>query len=134
MSRLLFLNLPVADVHASRGFFEKLGFGFDQRCADEKAATMVVGKDAFVILIEREHFAEFVELPVADARLETALTIAIGEESREAVDLLADSALAAGATPAKPPQEYGFMYQRTFYDLDGHLWEVLWMDAVEPGN
>ncbi|HTU15206.1 MAG TPA: VOC family protein [Solirubrobacterales bacterium] len=130
MSRLLFLNLPVTDLPASRGFFEGLDFKFDERFCDERAACMVVSEQAFVMLLQRNRFADFVTRPVADARQSTALTIAISAEDRDAVDAFTDSALAAGATPAKDPQDYGFMYQRSFHDLDGHLWEVLWMDPV----
>ena len=130
MSRLLFLNLPIADLPASRAFFDVLGFSFDERFSDEQAACMVVSDQAFVMLLQRDRFAEFVTKPVADAHRATALTVAVSGESREAVDALAEAALTAGATPAKDPQEYGFMYQRSFHDLDGHLWEVMWMDPV----
>jgi len=130
MSRLLFLNLPVADLPASRDFFATLGFEFDERFCDNGAACMVVSDQAFVMLLQRERFAEFVTRPVADARTATALTAAISAESRTAVDAFAEAALAAGASPAKDPQDYGFMYQRSFHDLDGHLWEVMWMDPV----
>lgn len=130
MSRLLFVNLPVADLPASRAFFEALEFGFDERFCDEGAACMVVSDQAFVMLLQRDRFAEFVTRPVADARDATALTAAVSAESRDAVDAFAEAALAAGATPARDPQEYGFMYQRSFHDLDGHLWEVMWMDPV----
>jgi predicted lactoylglutathione lyase len=135
MSRLLFLNLPVADLRASRAFFERLGFDFDERFCDEGAGCMVVSEQAFVMLLERERFAEFVTRPVADPGAATALTVAVSAADREAVDSFAAVALAAGATPAKEPQDYGFMYQRSFHDLDGHLWEVAWMDpvAVEKG-
>ena len=130
MSRLLFLNLPVADLSASRAFFDALGFGFDERFCDDQAACMVVSDQAYVMLLERDRFAEFVAKPVADAHQATALTAAVSAESREAVDAFAEDALAAGAAPGKDPQEYGFMYQRSFHDLDGHLWEVMWMDPV----
>lgn len=130
MSRLLFLNLPVIDLAASRAFFEELEFKFDERFCDDQAACMVVSDQAFVMLLQRNRFADFVTKPVADARQSTALTVAISAEDRNAVDAFADSALAAGATPGKDPQDYGFMYQRSFHDLDGHLWEVLWMDPV----
>lgn len=135
MSRLLFLNLPVADLPASRAFFEGLGFGFDERFCDDNAACMVVSDQALVMLLQRDRFAEFVVKPIADANDATALTVAISAEDREAVDALAGAALAGGASAAKDPQEYGFMYQRSFHDLDGHLWEVAWMDpvAVEQG-
>ena len=130
MSRLLFLNLPVADLAASRKFFNGLEFDFDERFSDEGAACMVVSDQAFVMLLQRDRFAEFVTKPVADASEATALTVAVSAESREAVDAFADAALGAGATKGKDPQDYGFMYQRSFHDLDGHLWEVMWMDPV----
>jgi predicted lactoylglutathione lyase len=130
MSRMLFLNLPVADLPASRAFFEGLGFDFDDRFSDEQAACMSVNDQAYVMLLQRDRFADFVTKPIADANQATALTVAVSAENREAVDAFADAALAAGASAAKDPQEYGFMYQRSFHDLDGHLWEVLWMDPV----
>jgi hypothetical protein len=91
---------------------------------------MVVSDKAFVMLLQRDRFAEFVTRPVADAGEATALTVAISAESRAAVDAFAETALAAGAGGAKDPQDYGFMYQRSFHDPDGHLWEVMWMDPV----
>ncbi len=135
MSRLLFLNLPVADLPASRAFFDTLGFGYNEKFCDDQAACMVVSDQAFVMLLQRDRFADFVTKPVADAQDATALTVAISAESREAVDTFTETALAAGASSAKDPQDYGFMYQRSFHDLDGHLWEVMWMDpvAVEKG-
>lgn len=135
MSRILFLNLPVSDLPASREFFGRLGFEFDERFCDEQAVCMVVSEQAYVMLLERSRFADFVTRPVAEAAEATALTVAISAESREAVDAFAETAWDAGATTAKDPQDYGFMYQRSFHDLDGHLWEVMWMDpvAVEMG-
>jgi uncharacterized protein len=130
MSRLIFLNLPVRDLPASRDFFEALDFSFDERFCDDKAACMVVSEQAWVMLLERDRFADFVTKPVADANEATALTVAVSAESREAVDAFAEAALSAGANPGKEAQEYGFMYQRSFHDLDGHLWEVMWMDPV----
>jgi uncharacterized protein len=135
MSRLLFLNLPVADLPASRDFFAALGFDFNEKFCDDGAACMVVNEGAFVMLLQRERFAEFVTKPVADATAATALTACVSAVSRDEVDSLAEAATSAGATPAKDPQDYGFMYQRSFHDLDGHLWEIAWMDpvAVEKG-
>jgi predicted lactoylglutathione lyase len=135
MSRLLFLNLPVTDLAASREFFAELGFEFNEKFCDDGALCMIVSDQAYVMLLRRDRFAEFVTKPVADATEATALTVAISAEDREAVDAFAETALAAGASAAKDPQDYGFMYQRSFHDLDGHLWEVAWMDpvAVEKG-
>ncbi|MGH2937854.1 MAG: VOC family protein [Solirubrobacterales bacterium] len=135
MSRLLFLNLPVADLGASRAFFAELGFDFNEKFCDEGAACMVVSDQAYVMLLQRDRFADFVTKPVADATEATALTACISAESREEVDSLAAAATAAGAGVVKDPQDYGFMYQRSFRDLDGHHWEIAWMDpvAVEKG-
>jgi predicted lactoylglutathione lyase len=135
MSRLLFLNLPVADLAASRAFFAKLGFEFNEKFCDAGAACMVVSEGAFVMLLQRDRFAEFVTKPLANSDETTGLTVCVSAESRAEVDSLADTAGNAGAGDAKGPQDYGFMYQRSFYDLDGHLWEIAWMDpvAVEKG-
>jgi uncharacterized protein len=130
MSRLIFVNLPVSDLSASRTFFGAIGFEFDEKFCDDKAACMVVSEQAYVMLLERDRFADFVTKPVADASEATALTVAVSAESREAVDAFAEAAFEAGASAAKDPQEYGFMYGRSFHDLDGHLWEVMWMDPV----
>jgi predicted lactoylglutathione lyase len=130
MSRLIFVNLPVSDLPASRAFFEALDFSFDDRFCDEGAACMVISEQAWVMLLERNRFADFVTKPVADPAEATALTVAVSAESREAVDAFAEAALGAGAGAGKEPQDYGFMYQRSFHDLDGHLWEVMWMDPV----
>lgn len=130
MSRLLFLNLPVASLKASRAFFDGLGFAFDERFSDDKAACMVLSEQGFVMLLERDRFADFVVKPIADAHAATALTVAISADSREAVASFVAAAREAGATAAKDPQDYGFMYQESFHDLDGHLWEVMWMDPV----
>ena len=135
MSRLLFLNLPVADLAASRAFFAELGFEFNEKFCDAGAACMVVSEGAFVMLLQRDRFAEFVTKPLANSAETTGLTVCVSAESRAEVDSLADIAGNAGAGDAKGPQDYGFMYQRSFYDLDGHLWEIAWMDpgAVAKG-
>ena len=135
MSRLLFLNLPVADLAASRAFFAELGFEFNEKFCDAGAACMVVSEGAFVMLLQRDRFADFVTNPLANSAETTGLTVCVSAESRAEVDSLADIAGNAGAGDAKGPQDYGFMYQRSFYDLDGHLWEIAWMDpvAVEKG-
>jgi hypothetical protein len=96
---------------------------------------MVVSEQAYVMLLQRDRFAEFVSKPLANSAETTALTVCVSASSREEVDSLADAAANAGAGQAKGPQDYGFMYQRSFHDLDGHLWEIAWMDpvAVEKG-
>lgn len=130
MSRLLFLNLPVSDLAASRQFFGGLGFEFDEKFSDDGAACMVVSEQAFVMLLQRDRFADFVTKPIADPGAETALTVGISAQDKEEVDSFVEEALAAGGSPAKEAMDLGFMYQRSFHDPDGHLWEVVWMDPV----
>jgi predicted lactoylglutathione lyase len=134
--RLIFVNLPVSNLPASKRFYEHLGFGFDPRFEDETAACMVVNEGAsYVMLLDARRFAEFTPRPVADAGAATEAIVCVSAADREEVDRLADAALQAGARPANDPMDHGFMYARSFCDLDGHLWEVMWMcpDAVEQG-
>jgi predicted lactoylglutathione lyase len=134
-SRLIFLNLPVKDLPASIAFFTRLGFAFDPKFTDEHATCMIVSEQAFVMLLSEPRFADFTTAPTADATQTTEAIIAVSAEDRAAVDAFADTALAAGGTPAKDPMDFGFMYGRSFKDLDGHHWEVMWMspEAVEQG-
>jgi uncharacterized protein len=134
MSRLTFINVPVADLGRSQRFFGALGFDFDEKFTDESCACMVVSEQSYVMLLTRERFADFTAKPVADGSA-TEVAICVSAESREGVDEFADAGLEAGATPASEPQDHGFMYGRSFHDPDGHLWEVVWMDqaAVEAG-
>jgi uncharacterized protein len=135
VSRLIFLNLPVQNLEASKTFFGALGFEFDPKFTDESATCMIVSEQAFVMLLQRDRFAEFTPKPVSDAHTITEAIVAVSAESRDAVDDFADRALAAGGTDANEPMDHGFMYGRSFHDLDGHLWEVMWMspEAVEQG-
>jgi predicted lactoylglutathione lyase len=135
MSRMIFVNLPVQDLAKSVDFFASLGFEFNEQFSDDRATCMVVSEQAYVMLLTEAKFADFTTKPLADAREATGAILAVSAESREAVDAFADAALAAGATRATDPMDLGFMYQRTFHDLDGHQWEVVWMspEAVEQG-
>lgn len=134
-SRLIFVNLPVEDLSASVEFFGALGFKFDDRFTDQSCACMVVSEQAYVMLLVESRFADFTTKPIADARASTEAILCVSAESREAVDAFAEAALGAGASSANEPMDHGFMYGRSFCDLDGHLWEVMWMspEAVEQG-
>ena len=125
--RLVFVNLPVADAAASRAFFTRLGFSFDDRFCDESTACLVLSQAAHVMLLERPRFADFTAKPIGDPTSTTSALLCVSAADREAVDDLVDTALAAGATPAKEPMDHGLMYGRSFFDLDGHHWEVMWM-------
>ena len=128
-SRKLFVNLAVSDLERSVEFFRALGFSFDPRFTDETATCMVVSDEAFVMLLVENRFRDFTKKQIADATTQTEAIVAFSAESRDEVDRLAEKALAAGASPANDPIDMGFMYGRSFHDIDGHLWEVVWMDA-----
>ena len=133
--RMLFLNIPVVDLERSKAFFAKLGFSFNPKFTDETATCMLVGEQAFVMLLTREKFAEFAKLPLADPTTHTLALYCFSVSSREEVDAVSAAALAAGGTEVDGAEDYGFMYSRSFYDLDGHGWQVMWMDpaAAEQG-
>lgn len=134
-SRLIFVNVPVKDVSASIAFFGALGFDFDEKFTDENCACMVVSEQAYVMLLAEGRFADFTTKSVVDARSSTEAILCVSAENRDAVDAFADAALDAGASNANEPMDHGFMYARSFNDLDGHLWEVMWMspEAVQAG-
>jgi predicted lactoylglutathione lyase len=130
MSRMMFVNLPVADLGRSEAFFRGLGFEFNEQFTDENATCMVVSDQAFVMLLVERFFTSFTRKVLTDARTHTETILSVSATSRDEVDRLTDTALALGATPANDPQDHGFMYGRSFHDLDGHAWEVLWMDPA----
>jgi len=133
-SRKLFVNLPVKDLKKSMEFFTKLGFTFNPQFTDHTAASMILSEEAYVMLLTEARFKDFAKKPVADPRAVTGGLFALSAESRAEVDELVKTAIAAGGTHAAEPMDHGFMYGWSFYDLDGHHWEVFWMDpkAVQP--
>jgi uncharacterized protein len=126
--RKLFVNIPVADVQRSIVFFEALGFTFNVQFTDASATAMLVGQDAYFMLLQQERFRTFTRLPVGDPHNHTTALFALGVASREEVDEMVHRAVAAGGAHAVDPQDHGFMYGWSFLDLDGHHWEVFWMD------
>jgi len=126
--RLLFLNLPVKDLARSKAFFAALGFAFEPRYTDEKAACLVVSPQAFVMLLAEPFFRTFTRRELPDPARQTGALYALSCESRAEVDALVRRALAAGGAPAMDPIDHGFMYGWSFHDPDGHHWEVMWMD------
>lgn len=133
-ARKVFVNLPVRNLEASKAFFTKLGFTFNPQFTDERAACMVLSEEGYVMLLAAPFFETFTKKALCDATTHTEVLIAVSCESREEVDRLVKTALEAGGTPAMDPADHGFMYYHTFHDLDGHHWELLWMDpaAVPP--
>jgi predicted lactoylglutathione lyase len=128
--RMLFVNMPVADVARSKAFFAKLGFSYNPAFTDDTAACMLVGEHAFVMLLSREKFAEFSKLPTADPTTHALALYCFSVSSRDEVDAVSAAAVAAGGTEVDDAEDYGFMYSRSFFDLDGHGWQVMWMDPV----
>ncbi|MGZ3477360.1 MAG: VOC family protein [Polyangiales bacterium] len=128
MSRKIFVNLAVNDVKKTIAFFEKLGFAFNPQFTNADAACMIVSEEAFVMLLSQNHFKGFTKKQIADSTKQTEAIVALSAESRAEVDSLVKKAFAAGGTPANDPMDHGFMYGWSFQDLDGHLWEVVWMD------
>lgn len=127
-SRKLFVNLGVRDLDASIRFFSQLGFAFDPRFTDESATCMVLSEDAYVMLLVEDRFKNFTTKALCDARTHTEAILAVSAESRDQVDVLVDTALDSGGRAAGAPMDHGFMYGRSFHDVDDHLWEVIWMD------
>jgi uncharacterized protein len=128
--RTLFVNMPVADLERSKAFFAKLGFSYNPMFTDETAACMLVGEQASVMLLSYEKFAEFSKLPLADPATHALALYCFSVSARAEVDTVAEAALAAGGTEADGPEDHGFMYSRSFFDPDGHGWQVMWMDPA----
>ncbi len=133
-ARQLFVNLPIENLDNTVAFFTALGFGFNPKFTNENATCMVISEHIQVMLLTKPFFAGFTKKPIADARTANEVMLALSCESREEVDALMAQAVAAGAATPTPANDMGFMYQRAFEDLDGHQWEVFWMDdsAMPP--
>jgi predicted lactoylglutathione lyase len=128
MPTKIFVNLAVKDLERSKEFFKQLGFTFNPQFTDETAACMVIADDIYAMLLTRPKFKEFTKKEVADAHKTTEVLTCLSFDSKEKVNEVVDGAIAAGGTEAREPQDYGFMYGRSFNDLDGHIWEIIWMD------
>ncbi len=134
MARQIFVNLPVKDVARTRAFFTALGFSFNPQFSDDKALCMVIADDIYAMLLSEPFFQGFTKKPVADAAKSTEVLVALSCESVAEVDGMVAKALAAGGRAPVERKDHGFMVQHGFEDLDGHQWEVFWMDpnAVPP--
>ncbi|THE13005.1 glyoxalase/bleomycin resistance/extradiol dioxygenase family protein [Bacillus timonensis] len=126
----IFVNLPVKNLEKTMEFFSKLGFEFNPQFTNESATCMVIGKSLYAMLLVEDYFKSFTKKDIPDTTKSAEAIIALSVESREEVDELTEKALTAGAKPTSEPQDHGFMYSRSFADLDGHLWEVFFMDNV----
>ena len=132
MATQIYLNLPVKDLKRSVDFFTALGFSFNPDYTDENATCMIINDNAFVMLLVENFFKTTTSKDLVDATRATEAITAFSVDSKEAVDETVRKALAAGGRPSQEVQDYGFMYNHSFQDPDGHLWEVLWMDPAGP--
>jgi hypothetical protein len=128
MATKIFVNLPVKDLKRSIEFFTKLGFSFNQQFTDETATCMIVSDDIFVMLLTEARFKTFTPKEICDAKKYTEVLVALSVESRVNVDEMVRKAVAAWGATYNEPQDHGFMYAHGFQDLDGHIWEVVYMD------
>jgi uncharacterized protein len=131
MATKLFVNLRVKDLTKSVDFFTELGFTFNPEFTDETATCMIVAEDIFVMLLTEEKFKTFTPKPICDATKSTEVLVCLSCDSRQKVDELVRKAVGAGGTTYNKPQDHGFMYGHGFQDLDGHIWELMFM---EPGQ
>lgn len=130
MSKMIFVNLPVADLSRSMAFYAALGFTNNPHFTDETAACMVWGEGIHVMLLTHDKWKSFTDRPIPPST-SSEVMIAITLDSKDAVNALVDAGAAAGGTAGlNPPQDHGFMYQRTLADPDGHIWEPFWMDPA----
>ena len=134
MATKIFVNLPVKNLNKSIEFFSQLGFRFNQQFTDETATCMIVTDDIFAMLLTEEKFKTFTPKEICDAKKYTEVLVALSYDSRSDVDDMVRKAIAAGGSTYNEPQDHGFMYAHGFQDLDGHIWEIFYMDPsfVKP--
>lgn len=135
MASKIFVNLPVKDLKQAIIFFTRLGFSFNPQFTDDGAACMVISEHIFVMLLLENRFSNFTKKQIADASKVTEAIICIDAASRDEVDEMIRNAISAGGKTPNNKQDHGWMYGHGFEDLDGHLWEVMWMDqSAMPGH
>ena len=134
MAKKIFVNLPVRDLKKSMDFFRKLSFTFNPQFTDETAACMIISEDIYVMLLTENKFKTFTPKPISDATKNTEVLLCLSAASRDEVNEMIHKAVAAGGTTYKKPQDHGFMYGHGFQDLDGHIWELAYMEpsAIKP--
>jgi uncharacterized protein len=130
MAIKIFVNLPVKDLTRSVEFFSKLGFGFDEQFTDETATCMIVSDDIYVMLLTEEKFQTFTPKKICDAGKFTEVLVCLSLESRANVEEMVAKAVAGGGSTYNEPQDHGFMYAHGFQDLDGHIWELIYMEST----
>lgn len=132
MPKQIFVNLPVGDLRKSMALYEAIGAVNNPQFSDDASACMVLSDTIFVMLMTHEKWAKFTSKPIADARRVSEVMLALSADDRKAVDAMVDAAGAhGGRADVNPPQDHGFMYGRSFEDIDGHIWETVFMDMSQ---
>lgn len=135
MARMIFVNLPVVDLDRSKAFYDALGFTNEPKFTDETAACMVWSDTIFVMLLTHAKWQSFTTRPICPSG-SSEVSLCLSLDSKEEVSRFVETAAAHGGTAdINPPEDHGFMLQRSIADLDGHVWEPMWMDpAVASGE
>lgn len=128
MVKQIFLNLPVKDLNKTIEFFTKLGFKFNPQFTDENATCMIIGENIFAMLLVEKFFKTFTKKEISDSKKYTEAILALATDSRKKVDDMVKKAIDAGGKEPRESQDHGWMYGRSFEDIDGHLWEIFYMD------
>jgi len=131
MTTSIFINVPVRDLAAAMAYYKALGFDHNPQFTDETAASIVISDTIYVMLLTHEKFESFSKQPVPDAKSQIGALYALSRDSREEVDAIAEAGLKAGGREQRPADDYGFMYSRAIADIDGHIWEYVWMDMTK---
>lgn len=134
MNTQIYVNLPVKDLERSKAFWGALGFEFNPQFTDQNAACMIIGPDAYVMLLVEPFFKDFTRKPISNAREATEVLLCLSRTSRAGVDEMVEKARAAGGSVPTEPRDYGFMYQHGFEDPDGHIWELAYMESMPPAK
>ena len=131
MTKMIFINLPVTDLERSKAFYAAIGAANNPQFSDETAACMVVSDVIHVMLLTHDKWRQFTAKDIPDAHNSAQVLLCLSAESKDAVSAMVDAAVAGGgAADPTPTQDHGFMFGRSFEDPDGHIWEVMWMDAA----
>ena len=134
MTTKIFVNLPAKDLNKTIDFFTKLGFKFNPQFTDENATCMIVGEDIFVMLLVEKFFKTFTKKEICDSSKNTEVIVALSVEGREKVDQMINKVIEAGGREYREPQDHGWMYGRSFEDINGHIWEIIYMDESALKN
>ncbi len=131
MPSSIFVNIPVRDLKASMAYYKALGFDHNPQFTDETASCIVIDESIYFMVLTHEKFLSFSPNPIPDPNTQTQALYGLSRDSREGVDAIAEAGIKAGGREVREPQDYGFMYSRAVADVDGHVWEFIWMDMSQ---